>query len=131
MTDHRSNIGSSSSRRRIAAVVALIGVAFVGSKLVNVWPRNVEVAYEVGPAVEEVDVDYLQAGVAVASVRFNQPDEKTPVFSHIVRLQPGEYQIHVTLYGQNASVIEEVRKLSVPTAGVTRFDLSDATAQSE
>ena len=130
MTDG-SNIGSPSTRRRIATVIAVIGIAFVGSRLANVWPRNVEVAYEVGPQVEELDVDYMQADEAVASVRFDQRAKKTPVFRHTVRLQPGEYQIHITLYGQDGSAVEEHRELSVPATGMTRFDLKDATRSSE
>jgi hypothetical protein len=129
--DYRPNIGSSSTRRRIATVVAVIGVAFIGSRLAHVWPRDVEVAYEVGPAVGELDVDYLQAGDAVASVRFDRLAQKRGVFRHVVRLRPGEYQVHITLYGRGQSAIEETKKLSVPAAGVARFDLRAATERSE
>ena len=131
MKDYRSNIGSLSTRRRMAILVAVIGVAFVGSRLAMVWPRNVEVAYEVGPDVEELDVDYVQDGEAAASVRFDRVGQKAPVFRHMVRLQPGEYQIHITLYGQSGPAAEEVRRLSVPSRGITRFDLREATGRSE
>ena len=131
MTDYRSNIGSSSTRGRLAIIIAVVGVAFVGTRLAKVWPRNVELVYEVGPTVDELDVDYLLGGDAVASVRFQRPAQKPPVFHHVVRLQPGEYQIHITLYGQGAPAIDEVRGLSVPATGITRFDLKDATVRSE
>ncbi len=131
MTDYGSNIGSSTTRRRIATAIAIVGAVFVGTRLANVWPRDVQVAYEVGPAVEELDVDYLQAGGPVKSVRFDRGAENEGVFRHIVRLQPGEYQVHITLYGQAGPAIEEVRGLSVPSRGATRFDLRDATTRSE
>ena len=78
MQDLGSNIGPSSTRRRIATVIALIGVLFVGSLLARVWPRSVEVAFALDPGVTKVDVDYLQEGEAVASARFKPPDESEP-----------------------------------------------------
>jgi hypothetical protein len=112
-------------------MIAVIGVAFVGSRLANVWPRDVETVYEVGSAVRELDVDYLQGGEAVASVRFSQTTPKTSAFRHIVRLEPGEYQIHITLYRQDGSATEHARRLAVPAAGVARFDLKSAAGSPE
>jgi hypothetical protein len=131
MTNYRSNIGSSSTRRRVATLIAVIGFAFVGSRLASVWPRNVEIAYDVGSMVEELDVDYRQAGDLVASVRFDQPAQKVAIFRHVVRLRPGEYQIHITLYGRDRSATEERRRLSVPATGVTRFELRGATKRAD
>lgn len=128
MKGFKLNIGSTSSRRRIATLVAIIGIAFVGSRLAAVWPREVRVAFDVGPEVEELAVDYLQDGEAVMSVRFRGPEEgKAQVFQHTVRLQPGAYQVQITRYGRETLGIEEVRALSVPASGVTRFKLKDAT----
>ena len=120
-----------SSRRRIATVVAVVGVLVVGDRLVRAWPREVRVAYEVGPDVEDLAVDYLQDEAAVSSVRFRRPDGKPAVFEHAVRLQPGAYQLHITLYGRDTPAIEEVRGLTVPTDGLARFDLRDAAPPSE
>jgi len=131
MTDFQFNIGSLSTRRRFATVVAVIGVAFVGSRLARVWPRDVELVYEVGPGIGELDIDYLQGGEAVASVRFTRSAPKTPSFRHVVRLQPGEYQIHITLYGLDGSATEQTRGIAVPTPGVTRVNLKAATQPSE
>jgi hypothetical protein len=131
MTDFRSIIGSPSSRRRFATVIALIGVALVGSRLAEAWPRDVETVYEVGPGIGGLDIDYLQGGEAVTSVRFAQMTPETSAFRHTVRLQPGEYQIHITLYGQDGSATEYARRLAVPSAGVTRFYLEAATGSSE
>jgi hypothetical protein len=106
-------------------------VAFVGSRLANVWPRDVEVVYEVGPGTGGLDIDYLQGGEAAASVRFTRSPAKVPIFRHVVRLQPGEYQIHITRYGLDGSAEEQTRRIAVPAPSVTRVDLRAATGPSE
>ena len=131
MRDSGSNIGPSSTKRRIATVIALIGVVFVGNLLAGVWPRSVEVAFTLDPGVTEVDVDYLQEGEAVASARFKQPDAKTTTLRHTVRLQPGEYQARITVYRTDGPGVEHVMVLVVPAEGLTRFDLKEATTRSE
>ena len=125
------NIGSPSTRRRVATIIAVIGLTFVGSRLASLWPRDTRVTYEVGPGIAELDVDYLRDEEAVASVRFAAAPEGEPFFRHTVRLQPGEYQIHITLYGRDGSAVEQARRLAVPARGATRFDLKDATGSSE
>jgi hypothetical protein len=131
MTDFRFIIGPLSIRRRLAVVVAVIGVAFVGSRLAHVWPRDVEVVYDVGPETLGLDVDYLQGGEAAASVRFTRSTAKVPIFRHVVRLQPGGYQIHITRYGLDGSAEEQTRRIAVPAPSVTRVDLRAATGSSE
>ena len=127
----QTHIGSLSARHRIATIVAIVGVLIVGNGLLKAWPREVEVAYEVGPNVTELDIDYLQSGSAVTSVRFNQAPQNTRVFRHTARLQPGEYQIHITLYGRDGSASEESRRLLVEGRGVTRFDLRGTGERSQ
>ncbi len=56
---------------------------------------------------------------------------KAGVIRHVVRLQPGEYEVHITLYGQDRSATEQLRGLSVPAARATRIDLKAATGSSE
>jgi hypothetical protein len=124
------NIGSKSTRRRIATVIALIGMVVVGTRLADVWPREATVAFVVHPQVVELAVDYLRGGEAMASARFRRTSEKPPFFQHTLRLSPGEYQVHVIQYGADFSPIEEVRTLRVPGPGVTRFDLREATDES-
>lgn len=123
MTDSTWNIITPAIRRRIATVIAIVGIAFVASRLGRAWPRSVEVAYAVPASVGELDADYLQSGAAVASVRFRQLSENSGGFRHVVSLRPGAYRVHITLYGRDGSAVEHVRDLSVPTSGVTRFDL--------
>jgi hypothetical protein len=120
-------------KRRIATLIALIGMVFVGGLLARVWPRNVEVAYSLDPGVTELDVDYLQEGEgeAVASARFEQPKAKIVLFRHTVRLQPGEYEARITVYGPDGRGVEHGKVLVVPAEGLTRFDLREATSRSE
>ena len=131
MPDLRSNIGSSSTKRRIATLIAVIGMIVVGSQLASVWPRDVDVAYALDPGVTEVDVDYLQKGEAVVSTRIRRSEAKTTLVRHTVRLQPGEYQARITVYGADGRGVEHARLLVVPAEGVTRFDLKEATKRSE
>jgi hypothetical protein len=131
MWDLPSNIGPSSTRRRVATAVAVIGMIFVGSLLAGVWPRNVEVSYTVDPGVAEVAVDYLQDGEAVASARFRLPDADTTVVRHTIRLQPGEYQAQITVYESDDRGVEHERMLVVPNDGITRFNVKKATNKPE
>ncbi len=126
MTDWKSIIGSASTRRRIAVLVALIGVVVVASRLATVWPRNVNVAYEVGPGVIALDVDYLQDGQAVSSVRFERPRGNVERFRHSVRLQPGDYRAQITVYTAEGAAREAARKLRAPAEGLVRIDLREA-----
>lgn len=118
-------------KRRIATVIAVIGALVVGNHLASIWPREVEVAYSVDPAVAEIDIDYLQEGDAVTSVRFRQSDAKSSIIRHAVRLQPGEYELRITLYSADGHGVEQRRLLQVPAEGLTRFDLKETTERSE
>ena len=131
MTDSRSIIGPLSRRRRIATAVAVVGVLLVGSRLARAWPRSVEVDYLLEPGVVKLDVDYLYEGEAVASARFRQPDPKSTLIQHTVRLRPGEYQARITVYRSDGVGVEHARKLIVPAEGLTRFDLKDASGRPE
>lgn len=126
-----SNLGPSSTRRRLAIVIAVVGIVIVGQRLAAHWPREIEIAFEVSPQVNQLDVDYLLDEGGVASARFSQTDAKTTVFWHSVRLQPGKYEVHMTVYGSAGPAVEDARVLVVPTEGVTRFDLRALAARSE
>jgi len=118
-------------KRRIATLVAVVGAVVVGNHLAGVWPRDVEVAYTVDSTVDAIDVDYLQEGVAAASARFQQSKPKTTVVRHTVRLQPGEYQARIILYGPDGNGSEHARRLVVPADGLTRFDLRGGAEKAE
>jgi len=112
-------------------VVAVIGVIFVAGRLERAWPRNVEISYRLDPGSTALDIDYLQESEAVASARLTQPEAKTTVVGHTVRLQPGEYQARITVYGSDDRGVEHTRVLVVPAEGITRFDLTEAANQPE
>jgi hypothetical protein len=131
MSNVRDNIGPSSTKRRIAATIALLGVLVVGSQLGRAWPRNVSIRYAVEPNVTRVEIDYLREGSAVASVRLRQLDGNTRPIRHAVRLQPGLYEVRITLYRSGDRREELVRELVVPTDGVVRFDLTSPARSSE
>lgn len=118
-------------KRRIATVVAIIGAVLVGNHLASVWPRNVELAYTLDPGIDELDVDFIQDGEAVASARFRQRDKKSTLIWHTVRLQPGQYEARITLYRPDRPAVEHQRVLRVPAEGLTRFDLKEAIKQPE
>ncbi len=131
MSGLTTNIGPSSTKRRIATLIAIVGLLVVGNQLASIWPRDVEVAYTVDAEVTGIAVDYLQKGDAVTSVRFTRPDGNGTVLRHTVRLQPGEYVARIILYSSDGSGVEHERWLQVPTAGLNRFDLKEATKRSE
>lgn len=123
MKDLRSFIGPTSRRRRIATIIAVLGVALVGTQLGRVWPREQSVTYELSAGARELEVDYLQESEAVSSLRFRGLNDESLVITETVRLQPGEYRVQFTVYGYDESVMEDVRTLNVPAQGVVRFDL--------
>ena len=113
-------------------MIGIIGIVFVGGQLAQRWPRTVEIAYSVDPGVIGLDVDFLQEDEAAASARFKQQDPKTTLIRHAVRLQPGEYQARMTVYRSDGrGVVEHQRVLLVPSEGLTRFDLKEATTRSQ
>jgi len=131
MSGLTTNIGPSSAKRRIASLIAVIGLFVVGNHLASIWPRDVEVAYTVDAEVTGIAVDYLQEGDAVTSVRFTRPDGNGTLLRHTVRLQPGDYVARIILYSSDGSGVEYERRLRVPGTGLNRFDLKDATERSE
>ncbi|MGB3051231.1 MAG: hypothetical protein WBB42_09545 [Polyangiales bacterium] len=131
MSGVRTIIGPSSTKRRIATLIAIIGLLVVGNHLAGIWPRDVEIAYTIDPDVTGIAVDYLLEGDAVASGRFTQPDRKSADLRHTVRLRPGEYQARIIVYSSDGSGVEYQRRLQVPAAGLNRFDLKKATKRSQ
>jgi len=119
-----------STRRRIATLIAVIGVFVVGSTLADAWPRETSIIYDVGPEVGELDVDLVQHGEAMSSVRFRRPPESRQWFSHAPRLRPGNYQLHITMRERDGSAFEDVRTLRVPTDGPIRFNLHSGPPES-
>ena len=131
MSGLKTNIGPSFTKRRLATLIAIVGLLVVGNRLASIWPRDVEIAYAVDPGVTGIAVDYLREGDTVASVRFTQPDANRTILRHTVRLQPGTYQARIIVYSSDGSGVERQRRLQVPTTGSNRFDLKEATKRPE
>jgi hypothetical protein len=125
------NIGPSSTKRRIATAVAIAGLILVASQLTRVWPREVEVEYLLDEGIQAVDVDYVQEGETVSSARFTKAAIKGSNVRLRARLQPGEYLALITVYRTDGIGVEQSRKLVVPSQGVTRFDLREASGGSD
>ncbi len=125
MTRAHPTSGPSPARKRLATVIAVVGMALVGGQLARAWPRDVEVAYQADPQVRRMDVYIVRDGEAVVSARFNRAAGDASAFFHTVSLQPGEYRTHITVYGPDGRGIEHSRLLIVPADGVTRFDLRE------
>ena len=83
------------TRKRLATVIAVVGLAVVGGQLARAWPREVEVAYQPGPEVRRVDVDIVQEDVAVASDRFHRALGGDGAFFHTLSLQPGHSRTRI------------------------------------
>lgn len=106
-------------------VVAIIGIVVVGGRLARAWPRDVDVAYRAASEVTALDVDIVLDGEAVKSARFFRTARDQKDFFHTVTLPPGEYEARITVFGPEGEGVEYLRVLSVPTAGITRFDIRD------
>jgi hypothetical protein len=125
------NIRPSSTKRRIASAVAVLGAILVASQLAGIWPREVEVEYLLDGQIRAVEVDYVQAGETVSSARFSRAALGGSDVRHRVRLQPGEYQALITVYRADGTGVEQSRTLIVPIEGLTRFDLREPTGGSD
>ncbi len=109
-------------RRRLATLVALVGVVLVGTKLSGAVPRDVAIEYRLGEHrdVEEVRIAYVLNGEEVIGVRFEGPGAR---LSHEVSLAPGRYRIEALVREAGAQRVVR-RALRVPAAGVVTIDLS-------
>lgn len=109
--------------RRVASLVALIGIAVVAGYMVKVWPRKLAVRYLFPPDVARFDVDYTLEGEAMLSARFVTEGHETGSLSHELELQPGEYEAQITVYDADGIGVLVSRPLIVPADGEVRFDL--------
>jgi len=120
------NIGPSSTKRRIASAIAIVGLILVANQLAGAWPREVEVEYLLDEGIQAVDVDYVQEGETVTSARFTKAALRGSQVRMRVRLQPGEYLALITVYRKDGTGVEQSRTLVVPAEGITLFDLREA-----
>ena len=114
---------TSNRMRRIASLIALIGIAVVAGYMAKVWPRKVEVRYQFPPDVARLHVDYTLEGEAMVSTRFVTAGREDGSVSHSFELQPGEYEARITVYDAAGVGLVLTRPLIIPADGEVRFDL--------
>jgi hypothetical protein len=115
------------NRKRIAQVIALVGVALLVGHLASFLPRNVDVRYDLGPdhgEVTDVHLSYLFEGEEMKGVRFHFAHGAPKVVHHRVELPPGDYLVVASLSGPALHRTHR-RGLAVPTEGPVRYSLDE------
>lgn len=109
-------------RRKVALLVALVGVLLVGSRLAGAVPRDVAIEYrlESQRPVQEVRIAYILDGEEVVGARFEGPGSRV---SHEVSLPPGRYRVEALVRDEGTQRLVR-RALRVPAAGIVYIDLS-------
>lgn len=109
-------------RRRVAMLVAVVGVLVVGGRIFEAVPREVSVEFSVPEhGVEAVQVAYFLSGDEVSGVRFDSP---RPPLRHTLSLSPGRYHVEAVIRaGEGQRVVR--RALRVPAEGIVHIDLGD------
>jgi len=116
-------------RRRIARVVAVVGVLLVGLTLFDAAPREVAVRYRLGPDhrdVAEARIAYVQDGDELKVVSFRYERGGPETIFHTVELSPGRYDVVARLRRPD-EVQTVTRHLEVPSDGVVRIDLFETS----
>jgi hypothetical protein len=115
------------NRRRLAPLVVVIALGLIGSQLLNVWPYETTILYDLGvdhASITEARVAYLVEGEEAAGASFRFADGAPDTLRHVVELHPGRYTIAAELRGEDLSR-NLSRALEVPAEGVVRVDLSE------
>ena len=111
-----------STRRRIAGFILLIGVLFVGSRLLGTRDKLVDatLAYGVPPGTKHLEVEAFVSGQDAPVARLVANDlHDVPVVTHKTRLPPGTVRLVVTV---DESPPEQ-RTIEVTSGAVITVDL--------
>jgi hypothetical protein len=112
-------------RRKVAAIVILIGVVLVGQKLVGSFehaPVPVEVRYLLPPGTTGLDVVVTPTGGGPARAQLTSTDPGREVISHS-RLPSGDNAFAITLaFGEVRRTV--TRTIEAQRDAVVRIDLS-------
>ncbi len=114
-------------RGRLARVVAIAGVLVVASTLMPIFPREVELRYDLGPmhaSVTGLELVYQQGDLDVASARFGFGEEGPRLVPHQLRLAPGRYEVRATVETP-AGGLRYLRQFEVPAGHEVRLELFD------
>lgn len=113
------------NRKRLARLVAVLGVLLVGAHLLSTLPREVEIRYDLGGdhrRATEIHLSYVADGAEMKGVRFHYAHGAPKVIRHRVDLTPGEYRVVASLHGPDLSRTLH-RDLEMPAEGVVRIAL--------
>ena len=119
-------------RRRFAPLVLGAAVLVVGGQLMDVYPRQTDIRFELGPDarwIREAQITYIRGNEAVGAVRFPFETGAPPQVVHAVDLPPGRYRVVVELRGLEGRMVNAERTLVVPAEGVVHFRLEEQTRQ--
>lgn len=116
-------------RRRLASVVALLGLAVLGLTLWPAVPKETELELVLGPdhaQVVEVRVAYVQQQEELQGVRLRFPEGAPGVVRHRVSLPSGRFEVRLDLLRRGAPALSFVRTFETPADGVVRLHLGGA-----
>ncbi|MFI5306801.1 MAG: hypothetical protein ACHQ53_05590 [Polyangiales bacterium] len=117
-------------RRRLARLCLVLGVFVVARSLLPRWPRQTDLAFELGPDHAEIvalRIVYLDHGEALRGVSFDFPAGAPPTVRHRLSLPPGELELQAELRGRGGRAERYVRSLHTPAQGVVHITLGSAT----
>ena len=113
--------------KRIAPLVAVVGVFVVGGQLKSVAPTEVEILYRFGDDhrnIRELNVSFRRDGDEQKGTRFTEASGFGSELQHVIELAPGRYEVVFEVRGENVSY-DVTRALVVPSEGVVGFDVFD------
>jgi hypothetical protein len=119
-------------RRRIAPIVLIAGLLFVGHTANEEIPRTQEVSYVLSDEqrkAESLRVSYAQAGETVIDIALRFAPSAPGVVSHSPSLRPGQYDVTIELTGRAFPGQVLSRTLTVPTEPRARIRLEEAYAR--
>lgn len=114
------------TRKRVATLVAVLGLAVVGAQFLGATPRKVDVRFALGSAHEHVTdarIVYRRDddGAAVKGTRVHYEEGAPRTVRDTVQLPPGRYRVEARLRGPNLRR-EVEQRLEVPHDGPVRLE---------
>jgi hypothetical protein len=114
-------------KQRLARLTALVGLLLVGLLVWRSAPQPVQIELDLGPAHQqfiELRVAYVKGGEELHGVDFSFPQGAPDRVRHLVRLPPGEFEVHTELRPAHGAWLASSEPLHTPSSGVVRIQLS-------
>ena len=90
-------------RRRVATLIAVGGVLFIGTHLANAWPREVPIEYIVPDDTESLEIRYRLNGELIQTVKFGKALCASGRIPHQPSLAAGTYHIEAIVLREGRS----------------------------